>query len=329
METSKLTVVQSNDLLEGAYSVTLDEMRLLNLALAQIDSRKPQPDTLYTLYPQDFQRIYGVNPTSSHRQLRDAADSLMKKPVTIYKPDKQSGKIRKVQMSWFSRLEYVHNDDHSAVVLRFGQDVAPYLYELRESFTQLAFANLAKLDSTFSMRLYSWLVKPRNLKGRKSSVPIEVVFDLGWMREKTGLAGKYEDYRDFRQKLLEPAIDRINLNTDISVIWEPIKNGRTVVAIKFIYVDEKLPEAVKPLRPRLPRRPKAAVGSHMEGEWARKCIEIFEDFRSNLTAYDVEEKVALPDLRKLAAWYKLVGNKTKHKEVMLDISSRTKRVAST
>ncbi|BCQ47795.1 hypothetical protein ERHA55_53220 (plasmid) [Erwinia rhapontici] len=43
MELNKLTVVQGNDLLEGAYSVTLDEMRLLNLALAQIDSRKPQP----------------------------------------------------------------------------------------------------------------------------------------------------------------------------------------------------------------------------------------------------------------------------------------------
>jgi len=93
MELNKLTVVQGNDLLEGAYSVTLDEMRLLNLALAQIDSRKPQPDTLYRLFPQDYQRIYGVNPTSSHRQLREAAESLMKKPVTIYKPDVKTRRV--------------------------------------------------------------------------------------------------------------------------------------------------------------------------------------------------------------------------------------------
>ncbi len=47
MERKNLTIVQGNELLEGAYSVTLDEMRLLNLALAQIDSKKPQPETLY------------------------------------------------------------------------------------------------------------------------------------------------------------------------------------------------------------------------------------------------------------------------------------------
>lgn len=51
MELNTLTVVQGNDLPEGAYSVTLDEMRLLNLALAQIDSRKSQPDALYRLIP--------------------------------------------------------------------------------------------------------------------------------------------------------------------------------------------------------------------------------------------------------------------------------------
>lgn len=325
MELNKLTVVQGNDLLEGAYSVTLDEMRLLNLALAQIDSRKPQPDTLYRLFPQDYQRIYGVNPTSSHRQLREAAESLMKKPVTIYKPDVKTGKIRTVQLSWFSRLEYVSSDDHSAVVLRFGQDVAPYLYELKESFTKLNFTNIAKLDTPFSVRLYGWLIKAKNLYGRRSSKAVEVTLDLGWMREKAGLVGKYEDYRDFRQKLLEPTINRINANTDISVVWEPIKSGRTIVAIKFAYMDESSPEASKPLRPRLPRRPRAVAGSDLEGEWARSCIEIFEEYRARLLAYDKAEKATLPDLRKLASWYKIVGDKVAQKAVMAEVNTRTKR----
>lgn len=325
MELNKLTVVQGNDLLEGAYSVTLDEMRLLNLALAQIDSRKPQPDALYLLYPNDYQRIYGVNPTSSHRQLREAAESLMKKPVTIYKPDIKTGKIRTVQLSWFSRLEYVSNDEHSAVVLRFGQDVAPYLYELKESFTKLNFANIAKLDTPFSVRLYGWLIKAKNLYGRRSGKAIEVTLELEWMREKAGLTGKYEDYRDFRQKLLEPTINRINANTDISVIWEPVKKGRTVIAIQFSYIDESCPEASKPLRPRLPRRPKVVAGSDLEGKWARRCIEIFAEYRTKLDAYDVDEKLALTDLRKLVDWYKVIGDKTGMKETMAEITARKKR----
>lgn len=329
MELNKLTVVQGNDLLEGAYSVTLDEMRLLNLALAHIDSRKPQPEALYRLYPQDYQRIYGLNPTSSHRQLREAAESLMKKPVTIYQTDRKSGKLRTVQLSWFSRLEYVSQDEQSAVVLRFGQDVAPYLYDLKESFTKLNFINIAKLDTPFSVRLYSWLIKAKNLYGRKGSKAIEVTLELDWMREKAGLKGKYEDYRDFRQKLLEPTINRINANTDISVVWEPIKKGRTVVSIKFAYVDEATPQISKPLRPRLPRRPAVTVGSALEGEWALKCIAVMEEYRTLLTAYDPLEKLPLVDLRKLAGWYEITGNKIALRRIIDEIKIRAKKVDQT
>ena len=324
MNHDTLTVVQGNDLLEGAYGVTLDEMRLLNLALAQIDSRKPQPDMLYTLYPRDYQRIYGVNPTSSHRQLRDAADSLMKKPVTIYKEDR-NGKVRTVQLSWFSRLEYVSNDDHSAVVLRFGQDVAPYLFELKESFTKLDFINLARLDTPFSIRLYSWLVKARNLTRYRSHGTIEVTLEIEWMREKANLQGKNQDYRDFRQKLLQPSLDRINASTDISVIWEPVKIGRSVHAIKFTYVDESVPEAVKPMRPRLPRRPHVTAGSAAEGEWARKCIALLTQYMAQLEAYDPNEKVSVPDLRKLAGWYKKVGHRDQERETLDAIKIRAQR----
>jgi Protein involved in initiation of plasmid replication len=325
MELDRLTVVQGNDLLEGAYSVTLDEMRLLNLALAQIDSRKPQPDTLYRLYPQDYQRIYGLNPTSSHRQLRDAAESLMKKPVTIYKPDRKTGKMRTVKLSWFSRLEYVSQDEQSAVILRFGQDVAPYLYELKESFTKLHFTNIAKLDTPFSVRLYSWLIKAKNLYGRNSTKAIEVTLTLEWMREKAGLTGKYMDYRDFRQKLLESTVTRINANTDISVVWEPVKQGRTVVAIKFTYINESNPVQSKPVRPRLPRRPRAEAGSALEGEWARKCIHVMEGYVSELTQYDVNEKLPVLDLRKLASWYAIIGDKSRYSEIEADIKSRSKK----
>lgn len=324
MNHGTLTVVQGNDLLEGAYGVTLDEMRLLNLALAQIDSRKPQPDMLYTLYPRDYQRIYGVNPTSSHRQLRDAADSLMKKPVTIYKEDR-NGNIRTVQLSWFSRLEYVSNDDYSAVVLRFGQDVAPYLFELKESFTKLDFINLARLDTPFSIRLYSWLVKARNLTRYRNHGTIEVTLEIEWMREKANLLGKYQDYRDFRQKLLQPSLDRINASTDISVIWEPVKIGRSVHAIKFTYVDESAPEAVKPMRPRLPRRPHVTAGSAAEGEWAIKCIALLTQYMAQLDAYDPNQKVSIPDLRKLAGWYQKVGRREQERETLNAIKLRAQR----
>ncbi|WP_336417760.1 replication initiation protein [Escherichia coli] len=146
------------------------------------------------------------------------------------------------------------------------------------------------------------------------------------MREKAYLLGKYKDYRDFRQKLLQPSIDRINAATDISVIWEPVKTGRSVTAIRFAYVDESTPEVVKPVRPRLPRRPHVTAGSAAEGEWARKCIQVLTNYRNSLLDYDDQAKLTVPDLRKLAGWYKTIGHSALEKSALKEISLRTRRV---
>ncbi|EOJ4012913.1 RepB family plasmid replication initiator protein, partial [Escherichia coli] len=47
-------LTQGNQLLEGAYDITLIEMRLLYLALTKIDSRKPQPASEYTLFAKEY-----------------------------------------------------------------------------------------------------------------------------------------------------------------------------------------------------------------------------------------------------------------------------------
>ncbi|WP_390900612.1 hypothetical protein [Serratia entomophila] len=152
-----------------------------------------------------------------------------------------------------------------------------------------------------------------------------MTLEIEWMREKANLQGKYQDYRDFRQKLLQPSLDRINASTDISVIWEPVKIGRSVHAIKFTYVDESTPEAVKPMRPRLPRRPHVTAGSAAEGEWARKCISLLTQHMAQLEAYDPNEKVSVPDLRKLAGWYKKVGHRDQERETLEAIKLRAQR----
>jgi len=67
------------------------------------------------------------------------------------------------------------------------------------------------------------------------------------------------------------------------------------------------------------------VGSELEGDWARRCITIMEQYRDSLTAYDQSEKVPLTDVRKLAGWYKTIGDKISHKRVMSEVTDRAKK----
>ncbi|PLR34641.1 plasmid replication protein [Chimaeribacter californicus] len=327
LDVKKLYVTQDNKLLEGAYSATLDEMRLLYLALVQIDSKKVQPDGLYTLYPADFEKMFGVHPSHTHQQLKKAADSLGSKPIITYEWDEKKKRLDKVKRFWFSSIRYDASDNTADVTIRFSPDVVPYLYDLKKEFTQVDFEHVSRLDTPFAFRLYSWLVKFRNLarNSRQNGIIETDPFEIDWMKERTGLVGKYEEYRFFKRDVLVPAVERINANTDISVSWQPVKVGRSVTAIKFFYVIESGQRAAKPLRPRLPRRPHAVAGSDLEGKWARRCISLMKEYRQKLEAFDSSEKITLADLRKWLDWYTITGDTANIKQLQAEIKKRSTR----
>ncbi|HFO2534891.1 TPA: replication initiation protein [Yersinia enterocolitica] len=324
---SKLIVSQGNDLLEGAYNISRDEIRFLFLALTKIDSKVPQPDGLYTLYPAEFEKMYGVNKAHIHQSLKNAASSLGKKPIYTYEYNEKKKRVDKVERFWFSSIRYDESGVGADVTVRFSQDVAMYLYELKKEFTQLKIDVIAKLtDSPFALRLYSWLIKYKNLSRCMNSDKVITTdaIDIEWMKERAGLIGKYKEYKFFKRDILEPAVNVINARTDISVLWKPIKQGRNIVAIKFSYVEEKSGVGCKPLRPRLPRRPKAIKGSAMEGEWASKCISVMSEFKKLLIAYDPNEKIAVSDLKKWVHWCEIIGDKYQMKIINSEIKERTK-----
>ncbi len=100
--------------------------------------------------------------------------------------------------------------------------------------------HMVKLDTPFSFRLYSWLYKYKNLNRNKkhSGVISTDPITIEWMKERTGLTGKYPVYKDFKKRVLDPAVDIINANTNLSVTYEGIKSGRKIESVVFTYLVE-------------------------------------------------------------------------------------------
>jgi len=308
MDKRERLVTQANQLVEGAYEVNLIEMRLLYLALTKIDPRNPQPDGEYTIYASEYNNMYSLSKTG-YEQLKSAVDSLSRKPVVTY----YNG-TRVKQRFWFSSIEYGVGGSESDVILRFSDTVREYLYELRKDFTQMNLNEIVKLDSPFAFRLYSWLYRYRNLDRYTNSNKVITTEPLGveWMKERSGLAGKYPQLADFRRRVLDPAIDMINAHTNLSVTYAIEKHGRKVGAFIFSYIDEKEHAShtlapTKPLRPRLPNRPRVTKGSAAEGEWARTCIRVIRDYQLALQAYSDKLHINAADLKKVHAWYAIIG----------------------
>lgn len=290
-----LTVVQANELVEASYNLSINELRVVAIASTKVDSRKRSIGEI-KISVDEFRTAYGLEKDNSiYSALRDAVRSLMRKPVRLFSGD------RVIELAWLQMNEYsVGIGSH--VIIEFSPKIEPYLFELKERFTAINFEFAAKLNTPFSFRLYQWLYKAKKLNKHKKNQSVEVVLSVEWMKSQVAIAGEYERWDNFNCRLIRPSIEKINAHTDLSVIYEPVKEGRKVTAVRFSYVVETERTSSKPLRPRLFRRPKVVKGSHAEGEWMRKNLSLLLEYERALSAYDPSAKLALADLRKMAEY---------------------------
>lgn len=309
------TVVHANELLDASYSLTTTETRLIALAASKVNSKKENIGEI-KISVGEFEKAYSITNGNSYSELKNAVRTIMRKPVRICDGDDVT------ELAWFIKNQYKNSDSGSHVIFQFSPLIEPYLFELKERFTAINFEFASKLNTPFSFRLYQWLKKVENLNKNKDGHAVSTVLNINWMKDKAQLQG-YERWDNFNLRLIKPAIEKINMNTDISVFYEPVKTGRKVTAVKFSYVVEKDESCMKPLRPRLFRRPKVKKGSHEEGQWMRKNLALLLGYEVQLKQYDNKAKLALADLRKIAEYAsicdKITEDRIKH-EIALRIN---------
>lgn len=306
-------VAQGNQLIEGSYDITLSEIRLLWLALTKVDSKKPQPRTEIVLTAPEYSETYGIDISNAAHQLKAVSKSLGSKPIYTYEWNALKNRTDTVLRFWFSQIAYGSNNG-ADVTLSFSDKVTPFLYDLKNEFTQMNVFAMAKLDSPFAFRLYSWLSRYRNFdkyRDKKTGVITTGEISIEWMKERSGLTGKYSDFKNFRVRVLGPAINAINRTTDLTVRYETIRFGKKVTHVVFNYIIEgdKAYIRVKPEPPKLPRRPRVKKGSHAEGEWAKSCLDAIRSYESRLIDYDKNELLPLNYLQKEMLYYEIIGNR--------------------
>lgn len=278
-------------------------MRLINLACSKIKP-KTKFDGAIIITTEEFMSAYSIN-EKAYILLRSAVKKLMRTPIQLF--DSSTGLMHEAQ--WITSNTHSINNDGKFVKVKFSEEVRPHLYDLAGNFTRFNFKYLARLNTQFSIRLYQWLIQEKLMNRSKKNGTINVEIDIDLMKKRSGIEDKYSDYRNFRRRVIEPAINQINEKTNISVTFKPIKKGHTVKAMSFTYIDEEAPIEHKPIRPKLLRRPRVVTGTHEDGEWKRKNIKLLLDYEAALKAYDPQLGLSLADLKKLFEYNKALGDK--------------------
>lgn len=233
----QLQVYKSNALIEAQYRLSVAEQRIMYACISQV--RRDQPitdDVLYSISASELAEMSGTSTKQAYRELEKAALRLKRRDVRLIQEPNGQGRKRKVMITgWVQTIIYI--EEEGRVELRLTKDMLPYLTNLTEQFTNFALKDVARMTSSHGQRLYELLIQWRSLGRREVSID--------WLRNAFLLEGKYPALKDFKRRVLEPAVEQINEHSPLWVKWNQRKTGRRVSHLLFTFGEKPSEKPVK------------------------------------------------------------------------------------
>lgn len=229
----EMEIYKANDMIQkGRHELSLQEQRCVLYAISKI---KPE-DTVfqeYTFELSDFYKLCGLQ-KESYRELKGILQGLADRSWWATIDDKGTESL----VRWFSTLRT--NKRSGKVTIKFHEDMMPYLLELTKEnkyFTHYQLKYILPMKSQYAIRLYELLKSYQRNN-------IEWFFDIDPLKKQLN-CDQYSNFKDFRRRVIEPAVAEINEFTDIKIAWDIEKEGRKVSKVVFFMVGKRKAELLE------------------------------------------------------------------------------------
>ncbi|MDD5227293.1 MAG: RepB family plasmid replication initiator protein [Methylococcales bacterium] len=263
MEHKNLTVCKANNVIEAGYKLSLNEQRVVLACIGQVNSMEELLKTdEFELSAKNFAKLFSVSDENAYQALTEVTESLFNRYVVVENPYPNRPRVKRLKMRWISSIKYL--PDEGKAILCFSQDMLPYLSELKGSFTRYKLEHVGKMTCIYAIRLYELLMQWKSTGKRE--------IDIDWLKKQFQLDENYDRMFDLKKRVLDPAINDINKNSNYNVSWTQRKTGRRVTHLTFEF-SEKLP-----LVPEKPKK-KTTVKAKTEDVKPTDNIDYFADMR--------------------------------------------------
>ena len=159
-----------------------------------------------------------------YTNIKAVCRELAKATAEIEEPDPDGPHPYLRLYTFFSSITY----RKGVIEARFNWEMKPLLLDLRRCFTQYNLMEYLTLPSLYSQRLFEILKSWANAP--------EVVLSIGELHRLLDSPASFRaDFRQFRTRVIEKAHKDIHEKTSLRFEWEPVKAGRSVEAIRFLF----------------------------------------------------------------------------------------------
>lgn len=219
-------VVQSNNLISGKQSLSLNGAKILRTAIMQI-----QPEDIdlkpYVISTNELAELLHISKDNIYRVIDSASNELMGSYAEARTEYGAKRKFKKI--NWVSFVEY---DSDIGFAIKLNSDMKPYLLNLKERYTQYTLDNILSMKSIYGVRIFELLSE----KIKTKTIPrggVNVEMSMQYLRECCDCEDKYERFSQFKARVLDRAIEEIERVTTYRVKYDYIKKGKAVTGIRF------------------------------------------------------------------------------------------------
>lgn len=133
-----------------------------------------------------------------------------------------------IQVPTFQKITYKKGGE---VEFQFSKDFVPYIFELKERFTERGFGSLVELKSEHARPLYLLCMQFKNLPQKRdfylSVDELRFLLDLP--------KNQYKQFADIKRRILKPATEQITKSTDIKLEFKVDKPSRKIEGVNFYF----------------------------------------------------------------------------------------------
>ena len=244
-ELSKRKVVEHNSLITSIAKMDKTPLKMFELAVSCINTEEPPKDNAVYLSKEELFSFFKVSDNDKHSRFKQAVAKMQEQAFFEIKEEKNKGfKFRRILP--IPTVEWTDYDDK--VMIRFNQDIIPYLIELKQNFTKYALSEIMELNSKYSIILYKWLSMNYNQyehysnKGGRRAEQVENYrnpsISVKELRTITDTVNEYKETYHFFRYIVENSLKEINAHTSFNVSYEKIKKGRSIDSIVF-HIEKK------------------------------------------------------------------------------------------
>lgn len=218
-------------------NLSLSEVRILQLAI--VDARETgnglSLDKPLNISALRYAKAFGVARQTAHEAILSAEKNLFDRRFSFLDTDDKLVKSR-----WVQRVKYL--DDEASIEVILTYDVVNEITRIdgyENFFTQYLLEQTAKMQSTYSVRLYELLVQWKSAK----KTPL---LQLDCFRQQLGVGvDEYKLMSNFKKRVLDLAVKEINETSDLTVSYEQEKRGKSIIGFKFRVLSKNKPKDTK------------------------------------------------------------------------------------